>query len=45
MVDLIVDFAAFVVVLLLTAAAVTATVSVAVAELLRYRERAWFDGG
>ena len=35
MVDLIVHFAAFVVVLLLTAAAVTASLSVAVAELLR----------
>ena len=45
MVDLIVDFAALVVVLLVTAAAVTASLSVAAAELLRYRERAWFDGG
>jgi hypothetical protein len=45
MVNLIVDLAAFVVVLLVTAAAVTASLSVAVAELLRYRERAWFDGG
>jgi hypothetical protein len=45
MADLIVDFAAFVVVLLVTAAAATASLSVAVADLLRYRERAWFDGG
>ena len=45
MVNLIVEFAAFVVVLLVTAAAVIASLSVAVAELLRYRERAWFDGG
>ena len=45
MVDLIIDFALFVVVLLVTAAAVIASLSVAVAELLRYRERAWFDAG
>jgi hypothetical protein len=45
MVELIGNFAAFVIVLLLGAAAFTASLAVAAAELLRYRERAWFDGG
>lgn len=45
MVELIVGFACFVIVLLLSAAAVVASLSVAAAELLRYGDRAWFDGG
>jgi hypothetical protein len=45
MVELFGNFAAFVIVLLLGAAALTASLSVAVAELLRYGERAWFDAG
>jgi hypothetical protein len=45
MVELIVGFAAFVILLLLSAAALTASLSVAVAELLRYGDGAWFDGG
>ena len=45
MVELLGNLAAFVIVLLLGAAAVTASLSVAAAELLRYGDRAWFDGG
>jgi hypothetical protein len=45
MVELIVGFASFLIVLLLSAAALIASLSVAAAELLRYGNRAWFDGG
>jgi hypothetical protein len=45
MVELIGTFAAFVIVLLLAAAACVASLAVAAAELLRYGERAWFDAG
>jgi hypothetical protein len=45
MVELFGRFAVFVGVLLLGAAALTASLSVAVAGLLRYGEHAWFDGG
>ena len=41
----IVSFCVFVVVLLLAAARFAAGLSVAVAELLRYRDRAWDDDG
>lgn len=45
MVELLGNFAAFVIVLLLGAALAIASLSVAAAELLRYGGRAWFDGG
>jgi hypothetical protein len=45
MVELIGNFALFVIVLLLGGAAMVASLAVAAAELLRYGERAWFDGG
>lgn len=45
MVELVVGFATFLILLLLSAAALIASLSVAVAELLRYGDRAWFDGG
>jgi len=45
MVELIVGFASFLIVLLLSAAALIASLSVAAAELLRYGNGAWFDGG
>jgi hypothetical protein len=45
MVELIVGFATFVIVLLLSAAALIASLAVAAAKLLRYGEGAWFDGG
>jgi len=43
--DCVVTFSLFVVVLLLVAARFAAGLSVAVAELLRYRDRAWDDDG
>jgi hypothetical protein len=45
MVELIVGFASFVIVLLLSAAAFIASLAVAAAQLLRYGDAAWFDGG
>jgi hypothetical protein len=45
MVELIVGFATFVIVLLLSAAALIASLAVAAAELLRYGTAAWFEGG
>lgn len=45
MVELLGNFAAFVIVLLLGMAALTASLAVAATELLRYGNRAWFDGG
>lgn len=45
MVELLVSFAVFVIVLLLGAAALTASLAVAATELLRYRGGPWFDGG
>lgn len=45
MVELIVGFATSAILLLLIAAALTARLSLAAAELLRYGDRAWFDGG
>jgi hypothetical protein len=45
MVELLGNFAVFVIVLLLGAAAIVASVAVAAAELLRYRGDPWFDGG
>jgi hypothetical protein len=45
MVELIVGFASLLIVALLSAAAFIASLAVAVAELLRYGDGAWFDGG
>ncbi len=45
MVEPIACFATFVIVLSLGAASLTASLSLAVAELLRYGEPAWFDAG
>ena len=45
MVELVVGFATFAILLLLIVAALIASLSLAAAELLRYGERAWFDGG
>ena len=45
MVELIGNLALFVIVSLLGAAALVASLAVAAAELLRYGERAWFDAG
>jgi hypothetical protein len=45
MVELLGNIAVFWIVFLLGAAALTASLSVAAAELLRYGERAWFDAG
>jgi hypothetical protein len=45
MVELIIGFASFIIVVLLSAAACIASLALAAASLLRYGDGAWFDGG
>jgi hypothetical protein len=45
MVELIIGFACFIIVVLLSAAACIASLALAAAPLLRYGDGAWFDGG